>query len=62
VLRNSVLVALQEFLQDQLGLTTTDEQASCLLEHGGQLDPTDHAAVTSVLANCGVDLLDLPSG
>jgi hypothetical protein len=62
VLRNSVLVALQDFLQDQLGLTTTDEQASCLLEHGGQLDPTDHAAVTSVLANCGVDLLDLPSG
>jgi hypothetical protein len=60
-------------LVDQLGLTLTDEQASCIAGVSGQLDPDEIAAavddpfgmpadVLLTLLNCGVDVFDIPSG
>ena len=56
-----------------LGLTLTDDQATCIAGSAGQLDPDDVAAavddpfgmpadVLVTLLNCGVDVFDIPSG
>ncbi len=56
------LVAIQQLVQNQLGLTITTEQASCLLDHASDLDPTSEATTLVNLEDCGVDMLDIPSG
>ena len=50
---------LQQQLEQQLGLTITAEQASCLLDNFGDTDPNDTEAVLALLITCGVDISDV---
>ncbi len=60
VVVNDPLMVVQQLLQDELGLTITDEQARCLLD--SDVDATDQSSVMAALFACGVDLLDIPAG
>ena len=60
VVVNDPLMVVQQLLQDELGLTITDEQARCLLD--SDVDATDQPSVMAALLACGVDLLDIPAG
>ena len=71
--RSNAVAALEQMLHDQLGVTVTDEQASCLADNTGQLEPTDitaaaadpygmPATVMVTLLNCGIDVFNIPSG
>jgi hypothetical protein len=64
---------LEQMLRDQLGVSVTDEQANCLADNAGQLEPSDitaavadpygmPAAVLVTLLNCGIDVFNIPSG
>ena len=53
---------LQQQLQDQLGLSITDEEAGCLLDNFGDTDPNDVAAILALLDTCGVDATDATGG
>ena len=64
---------LEQMLRDQLGVSVTDEQANCLADNAGQLEPGDitaavadpygmPAAVLVTLLNCGIDVFNIPSG
>ena len=53
---------LRQIVEDAIGVTITDEQAQCALGNGGLLTPGIDGATMAALLNCGVDVMDIPSG
>ena len=51
---------LQQQLLDQFGVTLTPEQGQCLAT--SNLEANNEAELLAVLLNCGIDVMNLPSG
>jgi hypothetical protein len=57
-----LIAQVQHQLLGSLGLTVTEEQATCVLDSLLENDPNGPAATSSALADCGVDVSNLSSG
>ena len=57
-----LVVRIQHVVQEEYGLTITDDQARCLFETTMYTDPADPSPVYAALYTCGADVFDVPSG